>query len=538
MNLLIRAMSVFLICLAALSIGCNPDDDDSQTDDDSADDNTADDDSSDDDSADDDIIDDDTADDDNGDDDDVSGELTWQDPPSDEWMTWEEAVAYCENLNYGGHDDWRLPTINELRSLIQGCNATEPGGACGVSHDCTESNCQNDPCLGCEYLEGPGTNGAYWPDGMSGEIGWSWSSSPVADHIDYAWLVHSYNAQVNFFHVDNLYDVRCVRWEQEGTGRQEQRSMNCRAFPKSAWANEAPVNQGFRLGAPKAGHATSDGFGLTVTDSSVSGRLEYYRFATQQIAWHPAVNVLLPEDYDQEPLRRYPVLYLLHGGAQGYQKFVREDDIIGLTTGRRLIVVMPDGGIAGWYSDPVTSKAGPRNWESFHINQLIPWIDANFRTFAEYDGRAVSGFSMGGFGALKYAAKYYGHFASISAHSGPPSLRRDGSIVALWASLSAKVAELFGGTLYGEPWHQGRISVDNPVERIDCYYGKRIFLVCGTAVDINESFVIRGQREFRALLDSRGIPHEWHELPGGHFVRREMLQLDIDEVIEWLRQAE
>ncbi|WP_234024570.1 alpha/beta hydrolase-fold protein, partial [Streptomyces baarnensis] len=43
-----------------------------------------------------------------------------------------------------------------------------------------------------------------------------------------------------------------------------------------------------------------------------------------------------------------------------------------------------------------------------------PWIDANFRTYAEYDGRAVSGFSMGGFGALKYAAKYYGHFASVS----------------------------------------------------------------------------------------------------------------------------
>ena len=52
---------------------------------------------------------------------------------------------------------------------------------------------------------------------------------------------------------------------------------------------------------------------------------------------------------------------------------------------------MPDGGHAGWYSNPVSSFVGPRNWETFHIAQLLPWIEANFRTFADYDGRAVGG---------------------------------------------------------------------------------------------------------------------------------------------------
>jgi hypothetical protein len=70
----------------------------------------------------------------------------------------------------------------------------------------------------------------------------------------------------------------------------------------------------------------------------------------------------------------------------------------------------------GWYCNPVNSFVGPRNWETFHIAQLLPWIDANFRTFAEYNGRAVAGFSMGGFGALRYAAKYYGHFCSVSRY--------------------------------------------------------------------------------------------------------------------------
>jgi S-formylglutathione hydrolase FrmB len=287
-----------------------------------------------------------------------------------------------------------------------------------------------------------------------------------------------------------------------------------------------------------AAHGASNGFGLTITDQATFGRLHHSRFRTREIGWEPGVNVLLPDDYFQTTWRRYPVMYLLHGGLQDFRKWDFEDDIRGLTTGRRLIVVMPDGGSAGWYSNPVTSFAGPRNWESFHLNQLVPWIDANFRTFAEYDGRAVSGFSMGGFGALKYAAKYYGHFASVSSHSGPASLRRDGGLVTHWANASSAAVELAGGSVYGVPfWDQARVSADNPCERIGSYHHKRIFLVCGLGEDINETPVRAGQREFRGLLRSAGIPHEWHELPGAHFVRRDMLQRDIDGAIARLRKA-
>lgn len=290
------------------------------------------------------------------------------------------------------------------------------------------------------------------------------------------------------------------------------------------------------LGIAGRAAAAGNGFGLTITDQAVFGRLQYYRFATAEIGWQPAVNVLLPDDYAANPTRRYPVLYLLHGGLQDFRKFHMEDDIIGLTAGRKLIVVMPDGGGAGWYCNPVASFSGPRNWESFHMNQLIPWIDANFRTFAEYDGRAVSGFSMGGFGALKYAAKYYGHFASVSSHSGPASLRRDGGLVVHWANASSMI-DLGGAMVYGAPWDQARVTADNPVERIPSYHNKRIFMVCGLDEDINETPVRAGQREWRGLLAANGIPHEWHELPGGHFVRRDMLQLDIDGVIGRLRTA-
>lgn len=287
----------------------------------------------------------------------------------------------------------------------------------------------------------------------------------------------------------------------------------------------------------------SDGFGLRIVERNENDpRMWYYRFQTAAIGWNPGVNVLLPEDYRTSG-RTYPVLYLLHGGAADFRQF----DFMGirdLTAGQPIIVVMPDGGQAGWYCNPVGSFVGPRNWETFHIAQLIPWIDANFRTYAEYDGRAASGFSMGGFGALKYAAKYYGHFASVSSHSGPASLRRDGGLVVHWANLSSAVVELGGATVYGVPWDEARVSADNPVERIESYRNKRIFLVAGTSPDpvnwfdtVQETQVLAGQREFRGRLSDAGIPHEFREEPGGHVFRPDMFRLDLDGIIARLRPA-
>ena len=115
----------------------------------------------------------------------------------------------------------------------------------------------------------------------------------------------------------------------------------------------------------------------------------------------------------------------------------------------------------------------------------------------------------------------YGHFASVSSHSGPASLRRDFGLVVHWANITSAVLDLGGGTVYGAPnWDQARVSADNPVERIESYRNKRIFLVAGTSPDplnwfdsVNETQVLAGQREFRERLSDAGIPFEAHEVP-------------------------
>ncbi|WP_328593878.1 alpha/beta hydrolase [Actinomadura macrotermitis] len=323
----------------------------------------------------------------------------------------------------------------------------------------------------------------------------------------------------------------------------EQHRLSRRGVLKAAGGVTAALalgGAGAVASATAAGAAPGDGSGLRIVDRNEGDpRMKYYRFATSAIGWNPGVNVLLPDDYDSG--RTYPVLYLLHGGGGDFIEFDRAG-IRDWTAGKPIIVVMPDGGHAGWYSNPVTSNVGPRNWETFHISQLIPWVEANFRVYAEYDGRAVAGFSMGGFGALKYAAKYYGHFASVSTHSGPASLRGFGGLVTHWANASSAAADLAGGTVYGVPWDEARVTADNPMERVPSYRDKRILLVAGTTPEgiwqqVNEVTVLNTQREFRGALDRAGIPYEAHEESGGHEIRPDMFRHDIDGIIDRLRKA-
>src|SRR5437763_11275504 len=141
--------------------------------------------------------------------------------------------------------------------------------------------------------------------------------------------------------------------------------------------------------------------GLRITEvEQLNTRLYEYTAATGVLSAPTKFRVLLPEGYHDNPDQRYRVLYLLHGGVQSHAWWTDQGDAQEITEGYPVIVVMPDGGGGGWYSDWWNyGLGGPPEWETYHIDQLVPWVDANFRTTGT---RAVAGFSMGGFGAMSY----------------------------------------------------------------------------------------------------------------------------------------
>ena len=159
---------------------------------------------------------------------------------------------------------------------------------------------------------------------------------------------------------------------------------------------------------------------LTLTSQTkIDPRLLQLEFTTPAMAdGEAAARVLLPPGYERTK-RDYPVLYLLHGAGYDETGWTTEGDAEAIIGDRKLIVVMPNGGGNGYYTDWYNGGAfGRPAYETFHIDQLLPWIDANFRTRDDRGGRAIAGFSMGGFGAMSYAARHPDLFSGAYSFSG------------------------------------------------------------------------------------------------------------------------
>lgn len=130
----------------------------------------------------------------------------------------------------------------------------------------------------------------------------------------------------------------------------------------------------------------------------------------------------LPPGYNDpaNARRRYPVVYWLHGydsEPQDGMPFVDGvDAAIRNGSAPEMIIVLPNGLKDSWYVD---NANGSQPMESVIINDLIPHIDARYRTIANRRGRAIEGFSMGGWGALHLAFKYPQLFGAVTAVSAP-----------------------------------------------------------------------------------------------------------------------
>ncbi|MBI5528112.1 MAG: DUF1566 domain-containing protein [Deltaproteobacteria bacterium] len=142
--------------------------------------------------------------------------LGWQEPAPDLALPWQDAKNYCNNLSWACHSDWRLPTINELRSVIRGCAKTQTGGACGVTDSCPFSvtACWSmADCADCAQWGGPGKNGCYWDSSMDGFCGIYWTSTTHANngamaiHVQFAFGSISYSSKTE----NGTRFVRCVR---------------------------------------------------------------------------------------------------------------------------------------------------------------------------------------------------------------------------------------------------------------------------------------------------------------------------------------
>jgi S-formylglutathione hydrolase FrmB len=162
-----------------------------------------------------------------------------------------------------------------------------------------------------------------------------------------------------------------------------------------------------------------NGDGISLVSQSQTGREVDLRVNTTAVQGQHEVIVLLPEGYESSSLH-YPTLYLLNGALADPTQWVANGGAAAqITDPYGVITVMADGGVKGWYTNWVNGwQLSPQNWETFHLNQLVPWIDQNLRTIATRSGRAIAGLSMGGFGSIHYAEDRPDLFSYAAGFSG------------------------------------------------------------------------------------------------------------------------
>jgi enterochelin esterase-like enzyme len=224
-----------------------------------------------------------------------------------------------------------------------------------------------------------------------------------------------------------------------------------------------------------------------------AGQIEHSTISTSLLGQPLNFRVYLPPCYANDPQRRYPVLYLLHGQGFTEDQWIRlgvaaaADQLIARGEIPPLLIVMPYD--ADW------RQPDESNFGEAVTNVLLPWIDRQYRTIPERSSRAIGGLSRGAAWAVHEGLSRWELFGAIGAHS-LPIFWSDSSQIVRW------------------------------LDAIPPHALPRIYLDIGKNDPELSSAV-----EFEYLLNARNIPHEWYLLPGYH--NEEYWQLHLVDYLCW-----
>ncbi len=220
-----------------------------------------------------------------------------------------------------------------------------------------------------------------------------------------------------------------------------------------------------------------------------------------------AMQVLLPR-VGPPP---YPVFYLLHGLSDDSTVWLRQSRIEWYVRELPLIVVMPDG-YRGFYTN---NEAGPAYARHFG-EEMVGFVDRNFRTRAERAGRAIGGLSMGGYGALRLALGYPDKFCSANSHSGAlgrtnvdfsAAAEKAGQHRDKTPEFLAELRRVFG---------ENPLGTGHDILQLARAAKKRgllpeLMLDCG-----RKDYLLEDSRGFHRALEKAKIPHQYAEHAGAH----------------------
>jgi len=258
-----------------------------------------------------------------------------------------------------------------------------------------------------------------------------------------------------------------------------------------------------------------------VLPAHAQGRIECDALKSQILKQPVRYCAMLPLGYGSalpsHSPRRYPVLYFLHGLGDNEQTLFKTggwnliEDMRHHKQITDFLIVAPEGR-SSFY---INSADGKVRYGDFFIREFMPYIERRYAIRRERRSRAISGVSMGGYGALRFAFAYPELFSSVSAQSA--ALLAD-SPQRITAALrpGTPLGRLFGA-VFGEPidvqhWEQSSpfsLARQNRAR----IAGLAIYFNCGQD---DEYDFETGAGALHRQLQAAGIRHEFHLYPGNH----------------------
>lgn len=210
------------------------------------------------------------------------------------------------------------------------------------------------------------------------------------------------------------------------------------------------------------------------------------------------VTVITPDGYASEG-GRYDVVYLLHGFGDNHEAWHEKGLVAPLADRYNLIFVCPDGEKSWYWDSPVDSAY---RYETFVTQELVCWVDEHYATNPCREGRAITGLSMGGQGALYLAIRHQDTFGAVGSTSGGVDIRPfpDGWDMYLRLGRAEE---------YPERWEQ--YAVINMVDQVPTDGSLAVIVDCGT-----EDFFYDVNCALHEALMARGVPHDFYVRPGRH----------------------
>lgn len=231
--------------------------------------------------------------------------------------------------------------------------------------------------------------------------------------------------------------------------------------------------------------------------------------------------VYLPPSYDagavQKPVATYPILYFLHGLGDNERSLFNSggwtmlDDLRKQHKMGEFLIAAPEGDRT-FYVDSADESV---RYSDFFLHEFIPAIEAKYRVAKGRPNRAISGISMGGYGALRFAFAHPELFSAVSAQSAALMTETPQELDAAirsGSSLGNLLAPVFGNPIDVRHWNENSPLVlakknAETLRRMDIYFN------CGRDDDYGFE---KGAAALDEELKKEGIKHEYHLYPGDH----------------------